>query len=108
MPPEPATFRTVQVSTSRLSDVELEVSGRLVDELAETASTGRPAGQSSRREIHDLRLTLRLRYPELEIVDAAAELVVAPFPDCQSVPPVYRKLVGLRIGEGFIPEVQKR
>ncbi|MBI5441731.1 MAG: DUF2889 domain-containing protein [Deltaproteobacteria bacterium] len=108
MAPEPVTFRTIEVGTTRISDAEMEVTGRLRDEVTADGSACASAGPSSRRRIHDLRLTLSLRYPELEILEACAELVTFPFPDCQSLPPAYRKLVGLRIGEGFVRKAQAR
>ena len=67
-------------------------------------STGelQPAG-----DLHNLKLTLRVKTPEMLIEDVEAEMIEVPREECREILPAFRNIKGLRIEQGFSSKVKK-
>ena len=98
--------RTISAEAWKVSDTELEVTGRLVDDRPQGGPRWFDEGQGT--TIHDMRLTLRVRYPDLVITEAAGRMDSHPYTLCPDAVPPLRQLVGLSVAQGFTRAVNER
>lgn len=103
----PVQVRTIRTEAHRVGEDELEVVGRLVDE--------RPQGgprwfdeEGASPVIHDMTVTLRVRYPELVITHARGAMAAHPYTLCVDALPPLDRLVGLSVVQGFTRAVNER
>ncbi len=102
------TLRTIRIGTRRAGESEIEVTGNLIDELPGFRAAS-PAGDGPEaRQVHNLTVTLRVRYPALEITAAQATFAAFPDEDCPQVAPLLERLVGVCVAGGFTRAVQER
>lgn len=101
----PLHTRTIRTDAVRVSDTELEVTGHLVDERAEPEDW---FGLSSGLVIHDMRVTLRVRHPDLVITAASAAMDSRPYTLCTDALAPLQQLVGLSVARGFTRAVNER
>jgi hypothetical protein len=98
----PVHVRTIRVEAVEAGPGELLVTGSLSDERPREGGPGRG------RLVHDMRVSLRVGYPDFVITEASAEMAAHPFTVCpEAVPPIQR-LVGLSVAQGFSRAVQER
>lgn len=104
--PLPVHVRTIRTSVVKVGDDELEVTGQLLDERpgSETQWFGIRAGSA----VHDMFVTMRIRYPNLEITDVSARMATHPYLVCTDAIPALRKIVGLSVAHGFTRAVNER
>jgi hypothetical protein len=103
--PIPLHTRTIRMDAVRVSETELEVTGRLLDERAEPEDFfGVPSGLV----IHDMRVTLRVRHPDLVVTAAAAAMDTRPYTLCTDAVDPLQRLVGLSVARGFTRAVNER
>jgi DUF2889 family protein len=103
--PIPIHVRDIKMEALRVSDTELEVTGRLVDERPEPEDW---FGVPSELVIHDMRLTLRVRHPDLVITAVSATMDSRPYTLCTDALGPLQRLVGLSIAQGFTRAVNER
>jgi len=102
----PIHVRAIRAEAWKVNETELDVTGRLVDE--------RPHGSpvwfddSPSTTIHDMALTLRVRYPDLVITQAAGHMAAHPYTICPDALPPLERLVGLSVAQGFTRAVNER
>ena len=58
--------------------------------------------------IHDMRLGLRVRHPDLVVTEVRSEMASHPYTICPEALPPLQQLVGLSIARGFTREVNER
>lgn len=98
--------RTIRIEVGRAGDDELEVTGRLVDE--------RPGGVPrwfdvpQGETVHDMSLTVRVRYPDLTITAVSGSMTEHPYTICPDAVPSLQRLVGLSVVQGFTRAVNER
>ena len=101
-----AHTRTITISGHERGDGLFDIEGHLVDvrpEAVTFAGGGRRAGEP----IHVMWLRLTVDADAL-IVDVEAVTDAGPFGDaCGAISPVYKGLVGLRVGAGFRGQVRR-
>lgn len=101
----PLHTRTIRMDAVRVNDAELEVAGHLVDDRPEPEDWfGVPAGPV----IHDMRVTLRVRHPDLVITAASATMRARPYTICTDAVAPLQRLVGLSVTRGFTRAVNER
>jgi hypothetical protein len=89
----------------RVNEVEIEVTGHLVDDRPEPEDWfGVPSGLV----IHDMRVTLRVRHPDLVITAASAAMNARPYTICTDAVAPLQQLVGLSVAQGFTRAVNER
>ena len=93
-----AHVRTVRAECRVVADDEIEVTGHLLDE--------RP--HATRRIVHDMTLTIRVRYPDLVITAAEGRMDHRPYTLCTDAVPPLQQLVGLSVMQGFVRAVNER
>ncbi|MBI2563758.1 MAG: DUF2889 domain-containing protein [candidate division NC10 bacterium] len=102
----PVQVRTIRAEAWRVSDDEIDVTGRLVDD--------RPAGgphwwgEDQGATIHDMTLTIRVRHPDLVITRASGSMASHPYTLCPDALPPLQRLVGLSVARGFTRAVNER
>lgn len=101
----PVHVRTIRLEAVRVGPDELEVTGHLVDE--------RPGGTrwfgiERGPVVHDMSVTLAVRYPDLVIIRATAEMRTYPYTVCPDAVPGLQQLVGLSVVQGFSRAVHER
>jgi hypothetical protein len=101
----PLHTRTLRADAVRVGEHELEVTGHLVDERAEPEEW---FGLTSGLIIHDMRVTLRVRDPDLVITAAAAAMDERPYTLCTDAVAPLQRLVGLSVAQGFTRAVNER
>jgi hypothetical protein len=101
----PVHTRTIRMDAARVSDTELEVAGQLVDERAEPEDW---FGVPSELRIHDMRVTLRVRHPDLVVTAASAAMAKHPYTICPDAVEPLGRLVGLSVAQGFTRAVNER
>ena len=75
----PLHTRTIRMDAVRVSETELEVTGHVVDDRPEPVDWfGVPSGLV----IHDMRVTLRVRHPDLVVTAASAAMDTRPYTLC--------------------------
>lgn len=100
-------IRTIRVEAARAGAAELDVTGRLLDE--------RPGGWGpgwldARRgsTIHDMTLTLRVRYPDFVITAVGGTMAAHPYTLCPDALPPLQQLVGISVARGFLRAINER
>lgn len=106
-PGDPVHVRTLTMEARRAGAALLEVSGRLVDERPQGAGVGW-FGAVNGTVIHDMRVTLGVRHPDLVITAVAAEMASHPYSLCPDAVEPLQRLVGLSIARGFTRAVNER
>jgi hypothetical protein len=99
--------RRLTMEARRVGDALLQVDGRLVDERPRGAGVGW-FGATDGAVIHDMRVMLRVRHPDLVIVGVAAEMVSRPYTLCTDAVEPLQQLVGLSIARGFTRALNER
>jgi hypothetical protein len=106
-PGDPVHVRTITLEARRAGDAALEVSGRLVDERPQGAGVGW-FGAVHGTIIHDMRVTLRVRHPDLVITAVTADMASHPYSVCRDAVEPLQQLVGLSVARGFVRAVNER
>jgi hypothetical protein len=105
-PREPLHRRSIEIRGYRRDDGCFDVEGHLVDTKDndfKLAAGVRPAG----RPIHEMWLRITVD-PNLVIIDAEASTDAMPYVgDCNTITPVYRKLVGIAIRPGYTQKLKE-
>lgn len=99
--------RTLTIEARRAGAATLEVSGRLVDERPQGPGVGW-FGSVNGSVIHDMRVRLGVRHPDLVITAVAAEMASHPYSLCPDAVEPLQQLVGLSIARGFTRAVNER
>jgi hypothetical protein len=103
----PVHVRTITMDARRAGDATLEVSGRLVDERPQGAGVGW-FGAVNGSIIHDMRVTLAVRHPDLVVTAVTAEMASHPYSLCPDALDPLQQLVGLSIARGFTRALNER
>jgi len=103
--PIPLHTRTIRMDAVRVTETELEVTGHLLDGRPEPEDWfGVPSGLI----IHDMRVTLRVRHPDLVVTAASAVMDARPYTLCTDAVAPLQRLVGLSVAQGFTRAVNER
>jgi hypothetical protein len=103
--PIPLHTRTIRMDAVRVTEAELEVTGHLLDGRPEPEDWfGVPSGLI----IHDMRVTLRVRHPDLVVTAASAVMDARPYTLCTDAVAPLQRLVGLSVAQGFTRAVNER
>lgn len=102
----PLQVRTIRAEAWRVSDDEIDVTGRLVDDRP--AGGPRWFGMSQDTIVHDMTLTIRVRHPDLVITQASGQMDSHPYTLCPDALPPLQGLVGLSVARGFTRAVNER
>ena len=102
----PVHVRTIRMEAIESGDDELVVTGSLLDERPR----GGPKwfGIPGPRVVHDMRVALRIRYPELVITAADGAMDSHPYTICPDALPPLQQLVGDCVAQGFARAVNER
>ncbi len=100
-----AHVRTIRMEAVRVSATELDVTGHLLDERPSSHGW---FGIEQGRTIHDMTVTLRVRYPDLVITRVAAEMAAHPYTMCPDAVEPLQQLVGLSVARGFLRALNER
>ncbi len=102
----PVHVRTIRMEAIESGDDELVVTGSLLDERPR----GGPKwfGIPGPRVVHDMRVALRIRYPELVITAADGAMHSHPYTICPDALPPLQQLVGVSVAQGFTRAVNER
>ena len=82
---QPVHVRTIRVEAVESGPRELEVRGTLLDERPR--GERRWQGDDGARIIHDMTVTLRVRYPDFVITEARAGMAAFPYTICPEARP---------------------
>ena len=104
--PRPVHVRTIRVEVAPAGPHELDVTATLVDERP--GDNPEWFGSTPPPVIHDMRLGLRVRHPDLVITAVRSEMASHPYTICPEALPPLGQLVGLSIARGFTREVNER
>ena len=104
--PRPVHVRTIRVEIAPAGPHELDVTATLVDERP--GDNPEWFGSTPPPVIHDMRLGLRVRHPDLVITAVRSEMASHPYTICPEALPPLGQLVGLSIARGFTREVNER
>jgi hypothetical protein len=104
---EPVHVRTLTMEARRAGTDLLEVTGRLVDQRPQGPGIGW-FGAADGTIIHDMRVTLYVRHPDLVITAVTAEMASHPYSVCPDAVEPLQQLVGLSIARGFTRAVNER
>lgn len=104
---EPVHVRTLTMEARRAGADLLEVSGRLVDQRPQGPGIGW-FGAADGAIIHDMRVTLYVRHPDLVITAVTADMASHPYSLCPDAVEPLQQLVGLSIARGFTRAVNER
>ena len=104
--PRPVHVRTIRVEIAQAGPHELDVTATLVDERP--ADNPKWFGSDPPPVIHDMRLGLRVRHPDLVVTEVRSEMASHPYTICPEALPPLQQLVGLSIARGFTREVNER
>lgn len=105
---ETAHIRTIRAECRRVGEHDLEIVGRLVDERPHDGFQGGWVDAGQGRVIHDMTLTIRVRYPELVITAVHGRMDHRPYTLCTDAVPPLQSLVGLSVMKGFLRAVNER
>ncbi len=103
---QPVQVRTIRAEAWRVSDDEIDVTGRLVDDRP--AGGPRWFGKGQGTIVHDMTLTIRVRHPDLVITQASGQMDSHPYTLCPDALPPLQQLVGLSVARGFTRAVNER
>ena len=106
-PREPVHVRTLTMEAHRAGADLLAVTGRLVDQRPQGPGIGW-FGAANGSIIHDMRVTLYVRHPELVITAVTADMASHPYSLCPDALAPLQQLVGLSIARGFTRAVNDR
>ena len=98
--------RTIRIEAVRVSADELDVSGHLNDRRPDPGEGWFGAAHGG--VIHDMRVTLRVRYPDLVVTRVAADMVARPYTLCTDALEPLQQMVGLSVARGFTRAVNER
>jgi hypothetical protein len=102
---ETAHVRTVRAEVRRVSEHELEITGRLVDERPRGTD---PFDRNHEGVVHDMTLVIRVRHPEMVITAVEGRMDHRPYTLCTDAVPPLQQLVGLPVMKGFTRAVNER
>lgn len=102
----PVHVRRITAEAWRVSENELDVTGRLLDDRP--GGGPRWFGADQGTTIHDMTLTIRVRYPDLVITRASGHMPTHPYTLCPDALPPLQQLVGLSVARGFTRAVNER
>jgi hypothetical protein len=102
----PVHTRRITIDVFRAGDDALEVTGRLVDDRPDPQPSWFDVPQGS--TIHDMAVTLRVRYPDLTITAASSSMSAHPYTICPEAIAALQRLVGLSVAHGFTRAVNER
>ena len=102
----PVQLRTIRMEAIESGDDELVVTGSLRDERPR----GGPKwfGVPGPRVVHDMRVALRVRHPDLVITAVDGAMDTQPYTICPEALPPLQQLVGVSVGQGFTRAVNER
>lgn len=103
---DPIHVRSIRAEATRVGPDLLEVTGRLVDDRPLRGPSWFGVRESP--TIHDMSITLRVRYPGLVIEHASARMATHPYRICTEAVPPLEQLVGLSVARGFTRAVNER
>jgi hypothetical protein len=103
---EPIHVRSIRIEAARVSANEIEVTGRLVDDRPQ--GTAGWYGARDGTTIHDMSLTVRVRYPDLVITGVGGGMATHPYVVCTEAVAPLEGLVGLSVAQGFTRVVNER
>lgn len=103
----PVHVRTLTMKAHRAGEALLEVSGHLVDQRPQGPGIGW-FGAVNGSIIHDMRVTLAVRHPDLVITAVTADMASHPYSLCPDAVEPLQQLVGLSIARGFTRAVNER
>jgi DUF2889 family protein len=103
----PVHVRTLTMKAHRAGEALLEVSGHLVDQRPQGPGIGW-FGAVNGSIIHDMRVTLAVRHPDLVIAAVTADMASHPYSLCPDAIEPLQQLVGLSIARGFTRAVNER
>ncbi|OGL05235.1 MAG: hypothetical protein A3I03_10305 [Candidatus Rokubacteria bacterium RIFCSPLOWO2_02_FULL_68_19] len=103
---QPVHVRTIRVEAIETGPGELEVTGTLLDERPR--GEVRWEGDDGARVVHDMMVTLRVRYPDFVITHASGTMAAHPYTLCPEALLPLDQLVGLSVARGFVRAVQER
>lgn len=106
-PREPAHVRTLTIEAYRAGTALLEVTGRLVDRRPQGPGVGW-FGAVDGTVIHDMRVSLYVRHPDLVITAVTADMASHPYSLCPDAIDPLQRLVGLSVARGFTRAVNER
>lgn len=99
--------RQINIEATLVAEDTMRVVGRLDDERTDPFITGLgnlvPAGT-----MHDMRVELEIKLPDLVITAATARMPQAPMEGCSAAAPWTEALIGLSVGGGITREIKKR
>ena len=99
--------RTLTMEARRAGADRLDVTGRLVDRRPQGPGIGW-FGAADGSIIHDMRVTLHVRHPDLVITAVTADMASHPYSLCPDAVEPLQQLVGLSIARGFTRAVNER
>lgn len=102
----PVHVRTIRVEARRVGPDELELTARLLDERP--GGGPRWLGAGAETTVHDMALTVRVRYPDLVITAVDGSMTTHPYLVCPEALPPLQQLVGLSVARGFTRAVNER
>jgi hypothetical protein len=100
-------LRDISLRGYEREDGLIDIEGHMTD--AKTYSLGTPErpGFCAGEPVHDMWLRLTIA-PDMEIRAVATDMASTPYDYCLGAAPNMQRLVGLRIGKGFMKEVSAR
>jgi len=104
---QPVHVRTLTIEAYRAGETLLEVSGRLIDQRPQGPGIGW-FGAANGSIIHDMRVTLGVRHPDLVITAVTADMASHPYSLCPDAVEPLQQLVGLSIARGFTRALNER
>lgn len=102
----PVQVRTIRLEAVESDDDELVVTGSLRDERPR----GGPKwfGVPGPRVVHDMRVALRVRHPDLVITSVDGAMDTQPYTICPEALPPLQRLIGVSVAQGFTRAVNER
>ena len=101
-------MRDVQLRGYLREDGEIEIEARMTDvksySMGNIDRSGIPAGEP----LHDMWIRMTLTPDELEITACEAAMDSTPYNTCSQTAPKMERLVGLKIGKGFLKAASMR
>jgi hypothetical protein len=104
--PPPLHVRTIRVEAVEDGGDSLLVTGTLVDERPRGGEKW--FGVDGPRVIHEMRLAVRVRHPDLVITEVAGGMEAHPYRVCPEAVPPLQRLVGVSVARGFTRAVNER
>jgi hypothetical protein len=102
----PVHVRTIRVEAFRSGESELEMAATLVDERPPGAV--RWFGSEPPPVVHDMRLVVRVRYPDLVVTAVGGDMASHPYHICREALPPLQRLVGMSVARGFTRAINER